>query len=51
MEDSECWRAVGRVEVGHFITDVSRFFGVHHSMSFHDYGNNSKTAKQLSEDL
>ncbi|GFS93084.1 HTH_Tnp_Tc3_2 domain-containing protein [Trichonephila clavipes] len=31
MEDSECWRAAGRIEAGQFITDVALFFGVHHS--------------------
>ncbi|GFW71296.1 transposable element Tcb1 transposase [Trichonephila clavipes] len=31
MEDSERWRAVGRIEAEQSITDVSLFFGVHHS--------------------
>ncbi|GFY03267.1 transposable element Tcb1 transposase [Trichonephila clavipes] len=31
MEDSERWRAVGRIEAGQSITDVALFFGVHHS--------------------
>ncbi|GBO05453.1 hypothetical protein AVEN_17688-1 [Araneus ventricosus] len=31
MEDSERWRAVGRIEAGQSITDVAIFFGVHHS--------------------
>ncbi|GFX56502.1 transposable element Tcb1 transposase [Trichonephila clavipes] len=30
MEDSEHWRAVGRIEAGQSITDVALFFGVHH---------------------
>ncbi|GFT63516.1 transposable element Tcb1 transposase [Trichonephila clavipes] len=30
MEDSERWRAVGRIEAGQSITDVALFFGVHH---------------------
>ncbi|GFX18573.1 transposable element Tcb1 transposase [Trichonephila clavipes] len=32
MEDSERWRAVGRIEAGQSITDVVLFFGVHHSV-------------------
>ncbi|GFX44155.1 transposable element Tcb1 transposase [Trichonephila clavipes] len=32
MEDSEHWRAVGRIEAGQSITDVAIFFGVHHSV-------------------
>ncbi|GFX01633.1 transposable element Tcb1 transposase [Trichonephila clavipes] len=32
MEDSEHWRAVGRIEAGQSITDVALFFGVHHSV-------------------
>ncbi|GFT70444.1 transposable element Tcb1 transposase [Trichonephila clavipes] len=32
MEDSERWRAVGRIEAGQSITDVAFFFGVHHSV-------------------
>ncbi|GFW51326.1 transposable element Tcb2 transposase [Trichonephila clavipes] len=32
MEDSERWCAVGRIEAGQSITDVARFFGVHHSV-------------------
>ncbi|GFV16468.1 uncharacterized protein TNCV_2241491, partial [Trichonephila clavipes] len=32
MEDSERWRAVGRIEAGQLITDVALFFGVHHSV-------------------
>ncbi|GFU00803.1 HTH_Tnp_Tc3_2 domain-containing protein [Trichonephila clavipes] len=32
MEDSECWRAVGRIEAGQSTTDVALFFGVHHSV-------------------
>ncbi|KFM65373.1 Transposable element Tcb2 transposase, partial [Stegodyphus mimosarum] len=32
MEDSERWRAVGRIEAGQSITDVAVFFGVHHSL-------------------
>ncbi|GFU96420.1 transposable element Tcb1 transposase [Trichonephila clavipes] len=32
MEDSERWRAVGRIEAGQSITDVALFFGVHHSV-------------------
>ncbi|GFU88587.1 HTH_Tnp_Tc3_2 domain-containing protein [Trichonephila clavipes] len=32
MEDSECWRAVGRIEAGQSITGVAIFFGVHHSV-------------------
>ncbi|GFV02929.1 uncharacterized protein TNCV_2743921 [Trichonephila clavipes] len=32
MKDSECWRAVGRIETGQTITDVALFFGVHHSV-------------------
>ncbi|GFX48901.1 transposable element Tcb2 transposase [Trichonephila clavipes] len=31
MENSEHWRAVGRIEAGHSIPDVALFFGVHHS--------------------
>ncbi|PRD27092.1 UNVERIFIED_CONTAM: hypothetical protein NCL1_36301 [Trichonephila clavipes] len=31
MEDSELWRAVGRIEAGQSITDVALFYGVHHS--------------------
>ncbi|GFU52837.1 transposable element Tcb2 transposase [Trichonephila clavipes] len=32
MEDSESWRAVGRIEAGQSITDVAFFFGLHHSV-------------------
>ncbi|GFW12492.1 transposable element Tcb1 transposase [Trichonephila clavipes] len=32
MEDSERWRAVGRIEAGQLITDVALFFGVHNSV-------------------
>ncbi|GFT01970.1 HTH_Tnp_Tc3_2 domain-containing protein [Trichonephila clavipes] len=32
MEDSERWRAVGCIEAGQSITDVTLFFGVHHSV-------------------
>ncbi|GFU90855.1 transposable element Tcb1 transposase [Trichonephila clavipes] len=32
MEDSERWRAVGRIEAGQSITDVALFFGIHHSV-------------------
>ncbi|GFV58970.1 transposable element Tcb2 transposase [Trichonephila clavipes] len=32
MEDSERWRAVGRIETGQSITDVALFFGIHHSV-------------------
>ncbi|GFU38362.1 transposable element Tcb1 transposase [Trichonephila clavipes] len=32
MEDSESWRAVGRIEAGQSITNVALFFGVHHSV-------------------
>ena len=32
MEDSECWRAVGRIEAGQSITDFALFFGVHRSV-------------------
>ncbi|GFY03330.1 transposable element Tcb2 transposase [Trichonephila clavipes] len=32
MEDSERWRAVGRIEVGQSITVVALLFGVHHSV-------------------
>lgn len=32
MEDSDRWRAVGRIEAGQSITDVALFFGVHHSV-------------------
>ncbi|GFS99463.1 transposable element Tcb1 transposase [Trichonephila clavipes] len=32
MEDSERWRAVGRIEAGQSITCVALFFGVHHSV-------------------
>jgi len=32
MEDSERWWAVGRIGAGQSITDVARFFGVHHSV-------------------
>ncbi|GFV05660.1 transposable element Tcb1 transposase [Trichonephila clavipes] len=32
MEDSERWRAVGRIEAGQSITDAALFFGVHHSV-------------------
>ncbi|GFU28824.1 transposable element Tcb2 transposase [Trichonephila clavipes] len=32
MEDSERWRAVGRIEAAQSITDVALFFGVHHSV-------------------
>ncbi|GFX45775.1 transposable element Tcb1 transposase [Trichonephila clavipes] len=32
MEDSELWRAVGRIEAGQSITDVALFYGVHHSV-------------------
>ncbi|PRD28421.1 UNVERIFIED_CONTAM: hypothetical protein NCL1_32421 [Trichonephila clavipes] len=37
MEDSEGWRAVGRIEEGQSITDVSLFFGVHHSIVNKEY--------------
>ncbi|KFM65883.1 hypothetical protein X975_18856, partial [Stegodyphus mimosarum] len=30
MEDSEHWRAVGRIKAGQSITDVVLFFAVHH---------------------
>ncbi|GFT52097.1 transposable element Tcb1 transposase [Trichonephila clavipes] len=32
MEDSEHWRAVGRIEAGQSITYFALFFGVHHSV-------------------
>ncbi|GFX21924.1 transposable element Tcb2 transposase [Trichonephila clavipes] len=32
MEESDCWRAVGRIEAGQSITYVALFFGVHHSV-------------------
>ncbi|GFT30770.1 HTH_Tnp_Tc3_2 domain-containing protein [Trichonephila clavipes] len=32
MEDSERWRAVGRIEAGQSIKDVALFLGVHHSV-------------------
>ncbi|GFY30817.1 transposable element Tcb2 transposase [Trichonephila clavipes] len=32
MEDSERWRAVGRIEAGQSITNVALFFGVHRSV-------------------
>ena len=32
MEDSELWRAMGRIEAGQSITVVALFFGVHHSV-------------------
>ncbi|GBM63719.1 hypothetical protein AVEN_72992-1 [Araneus ventricosus] len=32
MEDSERFRAVGRIEAGQSITNVALFFGVHHSI-------------------
>ena len=32
IEDSDRWRAVGRIEAGQWITDVALFFGVHHSV-------------------
>ncbi|GFU70067.1 transposable element Tcb2 transposase [Trichonephila clavipes] len=32
MEDSESWRAVGRIETGQSITDVALFCGVLHSV-------------------
>ncbi|GFX48014.1 uncharacterized protein TNCV_4113491 [Trichonephila clavipes] len=32
MEDSERWRAVGRIEAEQSIPDVALFFGVHHSV-------------------
>ena len=32
MEYSKRWRAVERIEAGQSITDVSLFFGVHHSV-------------------
>ncbi|GFX28984.1 HTH_Tnp_Tc3_2 domain-containing protein [Trichonephila clavipes] len=32
MEDSERWRAVGRIEAGQSITDAALFFGVHYSV-------------------
>ncbi|GFV90847.1 uncharacterized protein TNCV_2324161 [Trichonephila clavipes] len=35
MEDSERWRAVGRMEAGQSITDVALFFGAHHSVISH----------------
>ncbi|GFU55332.1 uncharacterized protein TNCV_1645971 [Trichonephila clavipes] len=31
-EDSERWRAVGRIEAGQSITDAALFFSVHHSV-------------------
>ncbi|GFT37256.1 transposable element Tcb2 transposase [Trichonephila clavipes] len=31
-ENSERWRAVGRIEAGQSITDVALFFGIHHSV-------------------
>ncbi|GFU96766.1 transposable element Tcb1 transposase [Trichonephila clavipes] len=30
MEDSEHWRAVGRIEAGQSIKDAALFFGIHH---------------------
>ncbi|GFS91055.1 transposable element Tcb2 transposase [Trichonephila clavipes] len=33
MEDSERWRAVGRIEAGQPITGVTLFFGIHHSVT------------------
>ena len=35
MEDSESWRAVGRIEEEESITDVSLSFGVYHSVISH----------------
>ena len=35
MEDSESWRAMGRIEAGRSITDVAHFFGVHHFVISH----------------
>ena len=32
LEDSKRWRAVGRLEAGQTITEVARFFDVHHSV-------------------
>ncbi|GFT74026.1 hypothetical protein TNCV_3707621 [Trichonephila clavipes] len=32
MKDSELWRAVGSIEETHSVTNVARFFGVHHSV-------------------
>ena len=32
MEDSEHWRAMGRIEAGQSITDVALFFGILHSV-------------------
>ncbi|GFU27968.1 transposable element Tcb2 transposase [Trichonephila clavipes] len=32
LEDSERWRAVGRIEAGQLITNVALFFGVNHSV-------------------
>ncbi|GFV64275.1 transposable element Tcb2 transposase [Trichonephila clavipes] len=32
MEDSERWRVVSRLEAGQSITDVTLFFGAHHSV-------------------
>ncbi|GFY05659.1 transposable element Tcb1 transposase [Trichonephila clavipes] len=32
MEDSDRWRAVGRIEAGQSIKDVALFFSVHHSV-------------------
>ncbi|GFV32313.1 HTH_Tnp_Tc3_2 domain-containing protein [Trichonephila clavipes] len=37
MEDSERWRAVGRIEAGQSITDVAFSFGVHHSVVSHSW--------------
>ncbi|GFT37371.1 uncharacterized protein TNCV_4285191 [Trichonephila clavipes] len=33
MEDSERWRAVGRIEGGQSIPDIALFLGVHHSVT------------------
>ncbi|GFV66314.1 transposable element Tcb2 transposase [Trichonephila clavipes] len=33
MEDSERWLAVGRIEAGQWITDVTPFFGIHSVIS------------------
>ena len=35
MEDSERWRAVGRIEAGQSITNVDLFVGVHYSVISH----------------
>ncbi|GFX06176.1 uncharacterized protein TNCV_642221 [Trichonephila clavipes] len=49
MEDSQRWRAVGRIEAGQSITDVALFFGAFIILSFNVYGNNSKQHRQLSK--